>query len=232
VHHYIDNNQQYLDDFFGEQGNVPDDPTPEEPFHQQNPRQDCRLTWGPGCRDHRCSVECRRRWSYRESSVLRRHLHAIPEGVSIYFGELVIADNVSGSEHKNIRKSFQTSLTAWGKDAQANVKLLAVAEVGGNLRMHYHYALTSTTIIGQDVIKNLWDEAAVGYRTIVSHSTPRSIDARARYMFKNMREPGNVRLLRKGSPRITWGHLDFYAPQGKTAIWKDHVDELKKLEKD
>ena len=124
-------------------------------------------------------------------------------------------------------------MTAWGKESQANVKLLAVAEVGENLRIHYHYVLTSTVEVDQDVIKKLWDEAAVGFRTIVSHSTPRSIVARTKYMFKDIKEPGNVRLLRKGSsPRITWGHLDFYAPQGKTAIWKDHVDELKKLKKD
>ncbi|KAJ3082379.1 hypothetical protein HK102_001741 [Quaeritorhiza haematococci] len=186
-------------------------------FHQTDPRPACRLTWGPGCRDHRCSHHCRARWAFKEATILRRHLNTLGDDKHVYFGELVILGSPTAAEHKTFRTRFQKALTALGKKRQGSVTLYATSEVGENLRLHYHYCLVSDFEVKQYAIKKLWTEACDGWRTIVSHGRPRSIDARARYMFKDMwKYRGKVRLLRKGSPRMTWGHLDFY-PQGKNA---------------
>jgi hypothetical protein len=134
--------------------------------------------------------------------------------------------NASAAEHKKTRTKFQSNLTKLARKHLGRIKLFAVSEVGSNGRLHNHYCLVSDFEVRQSIIKKLWAEAAEGWRTIVSHGRPRSIDARAKYQFKDLKEPGNVRLLRKGTPRITWGHLDFY-PEGKAAIWRNFVNELK-----
>jgi len=212
---YVDANHEDFHDFF------------DDNDHQTDPQGQCRLTWGPGCRDHRCSHHCRARWAFKEATVLRRHLNDLGDDKHVYFGELVIVGEPTAADHKRFRTKFQKALTALGRERQGSVKLLATTEVGENLRLHYHYCLVSDFEAKQYIIKKLWAGSCVGWRTIVSHSRPRSIDARAIYMFKaTWKYRGKVRLLRKGSPRMTWGHLDFY-PQGKNAVWETFIDELK-----
>lgn len=196
-------------------------------FHQIEPIRYCRLTWGHGCRDHRCSRECRARWAFKEATILRRHLENLPDHKHTYFGELVIVGEPSADDHKQFRKRFQKALSELGKKRNGSIKLLATSEIGKNLRMHYHYCMTADFEVKQFTIKYLWNEACTGWRTIVSHSSPRSAPARTNYMFKNMKMcVDEVRLLRKGSPRISWGHLDFY-PQGKSVIWREYIEEIK-----
>lgn len=226
---YVDATSEDFSDFFQDNDDQAVSPARGNLFHQINPQERCRLTWGPGCRDHRCSHHCRARWAFKEATVLRRHLNGLGGDKHVYFGELVVVGEPTAAEHKRFRSKFQKALTALGRDRNGSVKLLATSEVGENLRLHYHHCLVSDFEVRQYTIKKLWAEAVVGWRTIVSHSRPRSTDARARYMFKDMwKYRGNVRLLRKGSPRMTWGHLDFY-PQGKTAVWEKFIDELKQL---
>lgn len=196
---YVDHKIEDFHSFFDQDDNQANSPPKDNLFHQTNPMRRCRLTWGRGCRNHKCSTSCRKRWASKESLILRRHLHALPEGTHVYFGELSILGDPTAAEHKKARTKFQTALTKLGKERQGSVKLLAVSEVGNNGRLHNHFCLVSSFEVRQQVSKKLWSEAASGSRTIVSHGRPRSIDARVKYQFKDLKEPGNVRLLRKGA---------------------------------
>lgn len=181
---YVDDYIEDFHNFFNQDGNQAHSTPQDKLFHQLNPMRRCRLTWGRGCRNHKCSTSCRKRWASKESLILRRHLHALPEGKHVYFGELSILGDPTAAEHKKVRTKFQNSLTKLGREREGSVKLLAVSEVGSNGRLHSHFCLVSSFEVKQQVIKKLWSEAATGWRTIVSHGRPRSIDARVKYQSK------------------------------------------------
>ena len=48
-------------------------------------------------------------------------------------------------------------------------------------------------------------------------------------MFKDMNDPGEIRLFRKSCLRITWGHTGRagYFPRSKAAFWQNFIDIVK-----
>ena len=200
---------------------------PEHQLHQQSPRHLCRLPWGPGCRDPRCSLECRKKWAFREATCLVRLLASQPPEVLVYFGNLAIRHDLTADQHKPIRKQFLKALNAWGKSRQSKLRLYVTSEIGDDLRCHYHYSLTSTTPVSQEVVKGLWDEACGEFATTVCHYEPESVPACSRYMFKSMEQRGYVHLFRNETVRLTWGHIgkNGFWIKSKDTIWKNWITE-------
>ena len=195
-------------------------------FHQEEPRLECRhptRIMGCKCRDPRCSLRCRQNWAYKEARIVELCLASLPTTTHLYFGVLKVLSTISLDVHKSVRRNFLTLLSDIG------AKIYATSEVGRDRRVHYHYVLYSDNVITQQKIKQLWNEACPGYRTIVSHREARSIQAGVRYTFKDLKEPGGIKLFRRGSLRITWGHTrrtGFFA-RSKASYWEDHKSIIK-----
>jgi hypothetical protein len=168
-------------------------------------------------------------WSWRESTLFIRHLERLPGHVAIYAGTL------SGppTDRPGVaarRKAFCEGIRGrFGR----GVGFLAVAEVGPvSGRLHDHYAMCSAD--GAEVspadVESLYRDACGG-RVRVDHGPIGDIGAWVRYAFKadaKYHDPGNpecVRLLARGSPRITWGTRGFLPGPVKAELWSRYKAE-------
>jgi len=168
----------------------------------------------------------------KETAILTTYLESLPEDRHIYFGELKVQDNITADDHKAIRRAFLRGIATLAENRQATIKIYVNSEIDDLLRCHYHYAMTSTIEVLKYTVKSTWDKASAGWPTIVHHEPPRSIRARAKYMFKDMLSPGHVRLFRKKTLRLTWGNIGrsgFY-PQEKQHYWREFIEKTKKDE--
>jgi hypothetical protein len=207
---------------------IPDSVCPER-YHQVNPFGDCHLLlYGQRrCGDARCSLPCRQKWAHKQATLVRLACEeAYRDGDKVYFGDLVIEDDLTTAEHKAIRSGFLTALTKHAKDRKAIIKITVNSEIGNNLRVHYHYAMRATCVVDKDVVKSLWVNVCGDRKTSIVHEAPRSLKARSRYMFKDMKDPGEVRLWKRGSMRTTWGHRGFFVPS-KATLWSNFIATLR-----
>ena len=161
------------------------------------------------------------------------YLESLPESTFIYFGELKVQADISLKDHKTIRRAFLRRTTAHAKSRKASIKMYVNSELDGHNRCHYHYVMTSTVEVVQHAVKTLWNEACAGWPTVVSHSKPRSIIARAKYQFADLLDPGDVRLFRKKTLRTTWGHTgrSGFFPESKETYWRRFIEKKTKKEK-
>jgi hypothetical protein len=165
--------------------------------------------------------------------VLRTYLESLPESTLIYFGVLKVEADISGQDHKAIRVRFLKGIADLAESRDAAIKVYVVSEIdpGPTARVHYHYAMTSTTEVVQHAIKGVWDRACSGWATIVHHEPPRSIAAASKYAFKDMRRPGFIRLFRRKSLRITWGNIgrSGFFPMPKDHYWRQFNEKIKRI---
>lgn len=208
----------------------------QPPFHQVQPYHLCSLPFGPTThRDCRCSLRCRAAWAAYEAAVLRTYLETLPESIHVYFGVLKIEADISGQDHKAIRVRFLKGLADLAEKRNAVIKVYANSEIdpGPTARVHYHYCMTSTVEVVQHAVKTVWDRACPSWPTIVDHDPPRSIVGASKYMFKDMLEPGFVRLFRRKTLRVTWGNISgkgrigFY-PVPKEDLWRQFNEKIKR----
>ena len=177
------------------------------------------------CDDPRCSLNCRDNWAWKETKLLIHRLQEIEQTHFIYFGNVNFLDDVSPSEHKEMRSCFLKLLK--NRDAKSNScsKILFNSEPNRDQdRIHYHYCLYSDTAWKQYSIKTIWNSTTNGIRTIVKHNEPlKGIVPASKYMFKDLSvnpyKCTHVDLFSKSTLPITWGNRGFYG-QAKTDVWK------------
>lgn len=216
--------------FFNDDDNVSSDETSkpgQPPFHQEKPYHLCSLPFGPTThRDCRCSLQCRAAWAAYEAAVLRTYLEALPKTVNIYFGVLKVQADITVQDHKAIRVKFLKGLAALAESRHATIKVYVNSELDEH-RCHYHYVMTSATDVVQHAVKAVWDESCPGWPTIVHHEPPRSITGAAKYLFKDMKRPGFIRLFRRKTLRVTWGNIRFF-PMPKDHYWRQFNEKIKR----
>lgn len=205
----------------------------QPPFHQEKPYHLCSLPFGPTThRDCRCSLQCRAAWAAYEAAVLRTYLEGVAESLHIYFGVLKVEADITAQDHKAIRVRFLKGLADLAESRNAVIKVYATSEIdpGPTARVHYHYAMTSTTEVVQHAIKGVWDRACSGWATIVHHEPPRSIAAASKYAFKDMQRPGFIRLFRRKTMRVTWGNIgrSGFFPVPKETLWRQFNEKIKR----
>jgi hypothetical protein len=206
--------------------------SPGDPeWSQSNPAKRCRcvgvLRGKRHYDDPRCSLECRRNWGWKEWLLLTIHLRRLPDHFRLYAGTLNVFGPVGLADHMAIREAFREGI---GERFGPAVQFQAVAEAGrDDGRLHYHHTMWSD---GPEVdaaeVRAIFRGACDGRQINVDHGEMRSMAA-ARYMFKPGRwhyAPGSskpVKLLARGTGRITWGTRGFFPKPVKEAIWAELI---------
>ena len=176
-------------------------------------------------------MECRGCWARKEAAILSTYLESLPDGVHAYTGVLRVEADITVNDHRAIRRKFLEGFTKLARTRNDNINIYAVSELNESLRCHYHLALTSTTEVTQHAVKTLWDKACKGWPTIVFLEEMRSRKACSKYAFNDLLSPGYVRLFKKKSLRLTWGHTGtrgsgFY-PRLKEHYWRQYIEKNK-----
>jgi hypothetical protein len=157
--------------------------------------------------------------------LLALHLGRQPDHVAIYAGTLV-APPTDRPGVVARREAFREGVRErFGR----GVGFLAVSEVGPvSGRWHDHLAMCSDVgEVSEAEVLEIWREACGDPAAKVEHGPIGDIPDWSRYMYKSgwkYHDPGNpecVRLLARGSPRITWGTRGFLSGPVKAAIWDE-----------
>ena len=197
-------------------------------FHQDQPHHRCQNRGAVKtgmCFDPRCSLRCRRNFSWKHSLMLDTQLTAYAKaGFYIYFGNLKCRADIPANTHKQHRKNFLRYLRFLGQRDGYEVRTYCMSEIGDDLRIHDHYAMVSNAPISQPLVKACWDAACWPHPTTVHHGpTRKAIIAAVKYMTKNrwvdQHGPSFIFLFEKHSLPITWGSRPFFLPT-KELLWK------------
>jgi len=133
---------------------------------QEDPARHCRNPWqSGGCYDHRCSNHCRRRWAWKQSSIVTRYLDASPSSRTVLAVTLAVhEDHLTLAEHRAILTRFRTKM---GREPG----YIFVLEVGPGGGFHYHGFVISDDLDNTalaSAVRKSWSESCGGQSATAS----------------------------------------------------------------
>ena len=182
-------------------------------LYQLTPYPLCGLGRSYPCNDHRCSLECRRRWAKREAQLMQAASRQwwAKGGYRLYSVTLKVEQAISTDDHLDIRRRFLDYIRAMGMQFQA------VSEIDKQNWIHNHGILIAPSQAKNPVelVKDGWKRAAGELPTRVSMEEVGDLCKWTRYCVKDNGKRTLLFVRAKDNPSrkrfaLSWGTRGFY----------------------
>jgi hypothetical protein len=177
------------------------------------------------CRNPRCSFECKRAWSEKESALDEFLLSKLPPGYRVYRGSLKLPKDANADDHEEAKARFSRHINQTRK-AGAVLEFKAYAHDTDPYNRHWDYLLYSDLSAGA-VFEAVQTGAGKAGFTASCVPVGNDLDERQRWAAYNTklnqqpgRTPGEyIFLPADDGSRLIWNSKGWYHGYKKEALW-------------